>query len=71
MEKLVSLDITGSGNGLSPIPLRDDVTIWTNTKLLSSRPLGRNFSENFIKIKKNTFENVCKTRSIFVSATMC
>ena len=54
----------GPNNGLSPIQCQ--AIIWTNARLLSIGPLGTNFSEILIKIKKlfiheNAFENiVCK-----------
>ena len=57
----------GSGNGLSPV--RCQAIPWTNTDLLSIRPLGKNFSELQIKYKvfihKNGFENiVCKMAAL-------
>ena len=54
------LNITGSGNGLSP-GRRQDI-IWTNAEILLIGPLGtnyRNFNRNSsIFIEENTFENV-------------
>ena len=55
------LTIIGSDNGLSPG--RRQAIIWTNAGILSTGPLGTNFSEILIEIytfslKKIAFENV-------------
>ena len=42
------LTIVGSDNGL--LPGQRQAIIWTNARLLSNGPLGRNFSEILIKI---------------------
>ena len=56
-----SLNIFGSGSGLSPD--RHQAIIWSKAELLLIGPLGTNFNEILIEIhilslKKNPFENV-------------
>ena len=48
------LAIIGSDNGLSPAQRQD--IIWTHAGILSTEPLGINFSEIFIQ--QNAFESV-------------
>ena len=47
----------GSDNGL--LPIRHQAIIWTNAGLLTIGPLGTNFSEILIKIKKFSFRKSC------------
>ena len=53
---VVELTIIGSHNGLSPG--RRQAIIWTNTGILSIRPLGTNFSEILIEIYTFSFKKI-------------
>ena len=61
------LNIIGSANGLSPG--WHQVIFWTNAGILSTEPLGTNFSEMFTFHLKKTCENaVCEMMTILSRA---
>ena len=68
------LTIIGSDNGLSPD--RRQAIIWTNDGMLLIGPLGRNFSEIFIRIQTFSLNKIHLKMSSgkvgnFVLASMC
>ena len=50
------LGIIGTNNGLSPV--RCQAIIWTNADLLSIGPLGRNFSDIYIRLPQFSFSKL-------------
>ena len=69
-----NLSNIGSDNGLSPG--RRQAIIWTNVRILSSGPLGTNFSEILTEIHRFSFKKMNLKRCLengghFVSASMC
>ena len=56
------LTTIGSDNGLSPIQYK--AIIWTNAGILMIRPLGRNCSENWVKIHKFSYKMHSKMSSV-------
>ena len=71
---IIELTIIGSDNGLSP-GWRQAI-IWTNAGILLIGPLGTNFSDILIRVKKISFKKMHLKMSSakwrpFVSASMC
>ena len=59
----------GSGNGFSPV--RRQAITWTNADLLSIRPSGINFNENWIEIQSFSFMKMSSKISSAKSRPFC